>query len=145
MEIILVILVWTLVLYAIHRLAHQIPILQRIHNAHHKTIKKNNTSKWHWSNLFLYNDNWLSTVDLWISDIIPTIGVAIIFDAWWIVFFYYVWAAFFQERLEHNNNINWYPFTCGQWHMNHHNNPKCNYGLFFPVWDKVFKTENAIK
>lgn len=145
MEIILVLLLWTLVLYAMHRLAHQIPVLQKIHNAHHKTIKRANISKWHWSNLFLYNDNWMSTVDLWISDIIPTIFVAIVFNAWWLVGVYYIWAAFFQEHLEHNTKINFYPFTCGQWHMKHHLNPTCNYGLFIPLWDKIFNTEHAVK
>lgn len=144
-DILVLLLVWTLVLYVMHRLAHTIPVLQRLHNAHHKTIKKNNKSKWHWNNLFLYNDNWPSTADLWISDVIPTIVVAAIFNAWWILGIYYIWAAFFQEQLEHNTRINFYPFTFGRWHMMHHTTPTCNYGLFFPLWDKIFRTEHAVK
>lgn len=145
MEALLVFFVWTLLLYLMHVLAHTLPFLKRIHAAHHKTIKFNNSNKWHWNNLLLYNDNWISTVDLWISDIFPTLVVAIVFNAWWVAVVYYVWAAFFQESLEHNMQVNFYPFTCGQWHMRHHQNPKCNYGLFFPIWDKLFRTENAVK
>lgn len=145
MKVILVLSIWTLVLYVIHRLAHRVPVLQKIHNHHHRTIKQHNNSNWHWNNLFLFNDNWPSTIDLWVSEVIPTIIIAAIFNAWWIVGIYYVWAAFFQERLEHNTTVNCYPFTCGKWHMMHHANPNCNYGLFFPYWDKLFKTEHAVK
>ena len=60
---------------------------------------------------------------------------------WWISVFYYVWAAFIQERIEHNSNFDIYPFlTSGQCHLVHHTNPEKNYGLFSPIWDIVFDT-----
>jgi sterol desaturase/sphingolipid hydroxylase (fatty acid hydroxylase superfamily) len=60
---------------------------------------------------------------------------------WWIFVFYYCWAAFIQEIIEHDPEINWYPFTSGRWHLLHHRNFEKNYGLFHPVWDRIFQTE----
>lgn len=139
-SIILYFLAWTLLLYILHRLIHITPILQKVHWDHHKYINLHETS-WHWSNLFLYNDTWLSTLDLWISEVIPTIIFSWLTGQWWIAIFYYVWAAFFQESLEHNKLINWYPFTSGQWHLIHHKHMNKNYGLFIPLWDRLFATE----
>lgn len=133
---------WTLLLYIVHRLMHEIPILRNIHLDHHRYIIKNlgNTS-WHWNNLFLYNDTWISTLDLWITEVVPTLIFSYITGHWWIFAFYYCWAAFIQEIIEHNPKINWYPFTSGRWHLIHHRNFKKNYGLFHPVWDRIFQTE----
>ena len=45
------------------------------------------------------------------------------------------------EIIEHNKKINWYPLlTSGKWHLIHHKNPNCNYGVFFPIWDIIFHT-----
>lgn len=138
---ILVFMVWTLSLYWIHRLAHTIPLLKQVHIEHHRYIRLHNT-KWHWNNLFLVNDNLLSTLDLWISEVIPTIIISYITGHWWITVFYYIWAAFLQENLEHNTNNNYYPFTAGKWHLVHHSNITRNFGLFTPIWDKFFRTES---
>lgn len=145
-EIILHFLSWTFLLYWIHRLGHHTPIVQTFHKDHHgfiSTIIKGNTepNDWHWSNLFLFNDNWNSTVDLWLTEVIPTLLYSWITGVWWISIFYYVWAAFIQERIEHNPNVDIYPWlTSGQWHLMHHKNPDKNYGLFFPIWDILFNT-----
>ena len=143
MIIILEFVSWTLMLYWIHRAVHIVPFLQNLHLDHHKYINHHQTG-WHWSNLFLYNDTWKSTFDLWISEVIPTVVFAAIFNAWWLVGFYYVWAAFFQENLEHNRNNNFYPLTFGKWHMIHHRKMKKNFGLFTPIWDKIFRTEQSV-
>lgn len=137
-EIIVVFLCWTLMLYLIHRLVH-IPYLYGLHKHHHEFISKNGTS-WQWSNLFLFTDDMKSTLDMWVMEIIPTILFCIVFGNWWLLGFYYVWAAFLQDTIEHSN-LNWYPLTSGAWHLKHHENPKMNFGMFHPLWDKVFKTE----
>lgn len=134
---------WTLLLYWIHRVIHITPGLKELHLDHHRYINNNETG-WHWSNLFLFNDTWRSTFDLWVSEVLPTIIFAMVFDAWWLALFYYVWAAFLQENLEHNRNNNFYPLTFGQWHMIHHKKMKKNFGLFIPIWDKIFKTEQSV-
>jgi len=140
-------LLWTLILYVIHRIVHKTPVLNKIHLDHHsyitKRIKEGNLTKWHWSNLFLFNDTWTSTLDLWITEVIPTLIFSLITGQWWISIFYYVWAAFIQESIEHNPNINLYPLTSGRWHLKHHQNPKRNYGLFHPFWDRLFNTETV--
>ena len=90
---------WTLLLYWIHRISHVIPVLRDIHLDHHRFVLNNNTS-WHWSNLFLFNDTWTSTLDLWLSEVIPTLLFSLVTGQWWISVFYYVWAAFIQETFD---------------------------------------------
>lgn len=133
-------ILWTFYLYWLHRLVHQVPVLQQIHAQHHAYINNNDT-KWHWSNLFLFNDDWTCTVDLWITDVIPTIIFSAATGAWWLCAFYYIWAAFIQERVEHNPNVNLYPFLhSGEWHLKHHRQSNKNYAMFIVYWDKLFKT-----
>lgn len=131
-------LLWTLTLYWIHRLGHYLPYVREIHLHHHTYVLKNNVG-WHWSNLFLFNDDWTSTIDLWVTEVIPTLLFSLITGQWWISVFYYVWAAFIQESIEHNSNVNMPILTSGKWHLMHHKN-KVNYGLFTPLWDIVFRT-----
>jgi sterol desaturase/sphingolipid hydroxylase (fatty acid hydroxylase superfamily) len=133
---------WTFVIYWMHRFAHIIPVMTTFHYDHHKYVTTN-TVNWHWSNLLLYNDTFASTVDLWLTEVIPTIIMSLIFG-WWLFVVYYLWAAFVQERIEHNENFNWYPFTSGKWHMIHHTDKKYNYGICFPIWDILFKTSKPI-
>lgn len=137
-----VFILWTFVIYWMHRLAHIIPFIQEYHYDHHKFVTKN-TVDWHWSNLFLYNDTWKSTVDLWITEVVPTVVLSLMFG-WWLFVAYYLWAAFIQERIEHNENFNYYPFTSGKWHMIHHRDKNYNYGIFFPVWDILFQTSKSL-
>lgn len=139
----MVFMLWTFVIYWMHRIAHILPVLQTIHADHHKFVVSNDID-WHWSNLFLYNDTWLSTLDLWITEVIPTIIMSLFFG-WWLFISYYLWAAFIQERIEHNDRFNYYPFTSGKWHMVHHRNANVNYGIFIPLWDRLFGTWQPIK
>lgn len=130
---------WTFLLYWIHRLVHKIKILNKYHFHHHRFINSNSTS-WHVNNLVLFNDDFKSTVDLWITEVIPTVIFSFITGQWWILGFYYVWASIFQENLEHRKNLNLPLLTCGKWHLIHHKAVDKNFGLFFPIWDIVFKT-----
>jgi sterol desaturase/sphingolipid hydroxylase (fatty acid hydroxylase superfamily) len=136
---------WTLVLYWIHRFVHRITFLKKYHLAHHKFINENdfNKSFWQLNNLILYNDNWKSTIDLWLTEVFPTIIFSIITGSWWIFFFYYSWAAFFQEMFEHKKGLSIPVLTCGDWHLEHHKNYKINYGIFFPLWDIFFRTNKS--
>ena len=137
---------WTFFLYWIHRLSHAVPVLTTFHRDHHKFISANvkgnqKPNDWHWSNLFLFNDNWDSTIDLWLTEVIPSLIYSWVTGQWWVIVFYYFWAAFIQERIEHNPKFDVYPFlTSGKSHLVHHRNPEKNYGLFIPLWDKIFGT-----
>ena len=136
---------WLLVLYCIHRIAHKSSFLMKFHGDHHrhinKCIRNNETMRWHWNNLFLINDNVRSTIDLWLTEVLPTLIFSALTQQWWIFCFYYVWAAILQEKLEHNSAINLYPFlTFGSWHLLHHRNPNKNFCLLFPIWDILLRT-----
>jgi sterol desaturase/sphingolipid hydroxylase (fatty acid hydroxylase superfamily) len=134
-------LLWTFVLYWIHRVVHRIPFVNDFHQDHHQYINKNNGTTWHWNNLLLYNDTWKSTADLWITEVVPTLLFSYVTGYWSIFVFYYLWAALVQEVIEHNNKFDWYPFlTSGKWHLVHHRNQRRNFGLFIPLWDILFST-----
>ena len=143
--IVIYFLTWTLLLYMMHRVVHIVPLLSKNHYHHHAFILINGNPGFHWSNLFLFNDDWPSTIDLWITEVIPTILFCWLIDDYSLLLFYWLWAALLQETLEHNENLNVYALTMGQWHMQHHYNSKCNFGLFIPIWDKLFRTEFAGK
>lgn len=144
MTFLLQFLAWTFALYWIHRLAHIIPVVRSFHRDHHIFIR-NNPVSWHWSNLFLYNDTPKSTIDLWLTEVIPTLLIAFLLDAWWIFVFYYLWAALIQESIEHNPKVNLPFLTSGKWHLIHHRNSSKNFGLFFPIWDVIFITNSDVK
>lgn len=136
---------WTFVLYWIHRIGHDIPFVSSFHDDHHQYINENGKAYWHWNNLLLYNDTWKSTIDLWITEVIPTVIFSAITGQWWVFVFYYLWAALIQEAIEHKPDFNWYPFlTSGKWHLEHHADMRINFGLFFPIWDIMFKTYKPI-
>jgi sterol desaturase/sphingolipid hydroxylase (fatty acid hydroxylase superfamily) len=144
-EIIFCFLAWTFMLYWIHRISHQLDFLKSFHIDHHRFVIKQldnnfNLLNWHWNNLLLFNDNWNSTIDLWLTEVLPTIVFSILIGQYWILFFYYIWAAFLQESIEHNPRFNLFLFTSGKWHLLHHRHWNKNYGLFFPIWDIVFST-----
>ena len=132
--------VWTFMLYWIHRAAHITPIVKLYHFNHHKVIDTN-TIKWNWNNLLLYNDTMESTIDLWLTEVIPTCILSYLTGQWWLIIFYYLWASLIQERIEHNKNFDIPILTSGKWHLTHHNSGNYNFGIFTPMWDKIFKTE----
>lgn len=133
-------LIWTLMIYVNHRLAHILPFYN-LHDEHHRLVANGIEYQPNWKNYFLYLDNWKVTVDNWIIEVIPTLIFSYLTGYWIFSIGHYIWTAFMQEYLEHNRYIDLYPLTTGKWHMNHHIEKNCNYGLFIPIWDKVFGTE----
>jgi sterol desaturase/sphingolipid hydroxylase (fatty acid hydroxylase superfamily) len=133
-------LVWNFIIYWMHRWAHNVPIMMRLHREHHKFIRENSVH-WHWNNVLLFNDNWPSTFDFWVTEVIPTLLFAWITGQWWLLIAYYVYSALILERFEHNPNFTAYPwYVSGKWHVLHHTHYPCNYGIIIPFWDWVFKT-----
>jgi sterol desaturase/sphingolipid hydroxylase (fatty acid hydroxylase superfamily) len=146
LEIIFYFLAWTLLIYWMHRLAHQyqIPLLSRFHREHHKFVA-NNKITWKFNNIFLFNDNWSSTVDFWLTEVIPTAIFVLITEQYWLGIIFYFYAAFIQEWVEHNENFSGYPlYTSGKWHLLHHTKYPCNFGILTPLWDFVFGTARKI-
>ena len=139
-EFVLLFLLWTLMIYDNHRFAHVLPFYH-LHDEHHRLVSIDAESEPEWKNWFLYLDNWKVTVDNWIIEVIPTLIFSYVTGYWIFSIFHYFWTAFLQEHLEHNTKLDLYPFTSGKWHMNHHTESNCNYGLLIPIWDKLFRTE----
>jgi len=139
-EFVILFFLWTLLIYCNHRLAHILPFY-RLHDEHHKLVSENAEPGPNWKNYFLYLDNWKVTTDTWLIEVIPTLIFSYVTGYWIFSLLHYIWTAFLQERLEHNINLDLYPFTSGKWHMNHHTIYNCNYGLFIPIWDRLFGTE----
>ena len=137
----IIFLLWTLLIYWMHRLAHALPAMNRFHMDHHKPVSYTPITGLHWKNAFLWFDTFESTADQWLTEVIPTILFAWFTGHWWIAVFYYVWAAFIQEAIEHNPKFDFYPYiTSGKWHLIHHEHPDKNYGVFLPIWDMMFGT-----
>ena len=141
-EYISIFLLWTFCLYWIHRGLHSTPYLKKIHHDHHRIILQK-IPNWHWNNLLLFNDTWLSTLDLWITEVIPTVILSWITGHWWLIVFYYIWAAFIQETIEHDPKFDIPILVSGKKHLIHHKNSTKNYGLFFLLWDKIFGSYQA--
>jgi sterol desaturase/sphingolipid hydroxylase (fatty acid hydroxylase superfamily) len=131
-------------LYWVHRIGHKIPYIKEWHWDHHVYIIKHGSPTWHWNNLFLFNDTWLSTLEMYVLEVIPTLLFSWATGQWWIFIFYYVWAAGPQVTLEHHKNIDVPLLTTGKWHLIHHRRPNKNYGLFFPIWDILFGTYKRV-
>jgi sterol desaturase/sphingolipid hydroxylase (fatty acid hydroxylase superfamily) len=119
--------------------------MRKYHSDHHKQVTQQTITGLHWKNAFLWFDNWKSTVDQWLTEVVPTLIISAITGHWWLFAFYYIWAAFIQEAIEHNPKINLYPFiTSGKWHLIHHEDPTKNYGVFLPIWDLAFGTKKKL-
>jgi sterol desaturase/sphingolipid hydroxylase (fatty acid hydroxylase superfamily) len=88
----------------------------------------------------------LEQLDLWITEVIPTVIFSWITGHWWLSVFYYLWAALIQEVVEHNPKFDVFPLlTSGRWHLVHHKDSTRNYGLFLPIWDIMFGTYKSHK
>lgn len=142
MKTLLMFLLLTFVFYVIHRLLHSFRCLSYFHRDHHLNVS-NNSVRWRWNNLLLWNDTFKSTVDLWITEVIPTMLICWVFDSWTLLFLYWAWGAIVQEAVEHNKLFNLPILTSGVWHMIHHSDSRVNYGVFIPVWDMLFRTHCA--
>jgi sterol desaturase/sphingolipid hydroxylase (fatty acid hydroxylase superfamily) len=129
-------------IYWLHRIFHSVPYLSNLHQIHHNHVtNETGTLRWDWKNIFIWVDDWRGTLDQWIMEVIPTIIFCWVFNQWWLLAFYWFWSAFIQERIEHNSNIDYYPIlTSGKWHLIHHKDETKNFGVFFPIWDIIFKT-----
>lgn len=136
---------WTFILYWIHRFSHRhLTPLSNIHWEHHKCVQTQQL-KWIWPMIFLWQENFKSTLDLLYTEGIPTLLFCAITNQWWILIWWYIWSAFIQERIEHNPNFDFFLLSAGKTHLEHHRNPNYNYSLFFPIWDIIFKTYKSHK
>lgn len=147
-----VILLWTLVMYWIHRLAHihhpKNPFWQ-LHRAHHAVAYLSAPSKSTWprlGQLVFWLGSWRATLDVIVTMTIPAILIAILIPRYgiFLLAFHYIYELFFSEyALDHNPKIKGFIthiFAWGDFHLLHHMTPRKNYSLIITLWDRVFQT-----
>lgn len=142
LEFLLLLLLWTMMIYWTHRLAHRLPCLWRFHSAHH-AVEYKGEYEFSWWNLVGWFNDWKSTIDQWLTEIIPTTLFVLVFpQAWPILVIYYVDGFVLAEGLtDHNPRIDIPALSMGKYHLRHHADMSGNYDLYFRLWDKVFGTQ----
>ena len=135
-------IIWTLVMYLMHRAAHDIPALWYFHRWHHMVTYQGEWEFSWWNLVFWFND-WYSTVDQWIMEIIPTALFIYIFpETWPFGVYYYLDGVCLSEGItDHNPRICMPILSMGRYHLRHHANLGVNYDQFTHLWDWVFGTQ----
>ncbi len=131
---------WTLILYWTHRAAHRLEFLWRFHSAHHET-HYDGSFEFSWWNLIGWFNDWRSTLDQWIVEIIPTaIFIAVFPAAWPLAVLYFVDNALAEGITDHNPRIRVPGLAMGRYHLVHHEDHGANLDVYTPFWDRVFGT-----
>jgi sterol desaturase/sphingolipid hydroxylase (fatty acid hydroxylase superfamily) len=141
-------LLWMLIAYWIHRIAH-IPhkynFLFKIHLAHHKyEYGKPSWPRWH--EYFLWYGDLRSSLDVWITLTFPAMVITLIDPRHGIILLIinYIYEVFLGgDVLDHNPKIRGRItkiFAWGQFHLTHHRNVRKNYSFYITLWDHIFRT-----
>jgi sterol desaturase/sphingolipid hydroxylase (fatty acid hydroxylase superfamily) len=146
----LVLILWTLLVYALHYIAHQrfkYNVFNYLHRFHHQVDYQNDGgSKFQWKFLYWNFGDIRITLDLFVMITLPLLLLTFFFFQQGIVLLilHYVDEVFLSERvLDHNPNVKgrfnkfW---VWGEYHLKHHENPKKNLSFIFTFWDKLFGT-----
>ena len=145
-------LLWTFVIYCLHRLSHihhPANPLWRIHVAHHKIPYLHSEQRQRWPSLgqyFFWLGDWKTSLDVFLVMTVPLIIISIIWPQYGIplLVFHYLYEVFLSESvLDHNPHVKgritrW--FAWGDFHLHHHIDMKSNYGLMITLWDRLFGT-----
>ena len=128
-------------IYTMHRAAHQVPILWYLHRGHHK-VQYRGDWEFSWWNLLGWFNDWRSTLDQWIIEVIPTGLLVVIFpESWPIAVYYYIDGFVLAEGItDHNPRICIPGLAMGRYHLRHHANLKVNFDQFTHFWDWIFGT-----
>jgi sterol desaturase/sphingolipid hydroxylase (fatty acid hydroxylase superfamily) len=145
-------LVWTLIMYGMHRLSHanhRRNPLWWIHTAHHRIpyLSRPPVSRLPvWPQFVLWLGNWRASLDVLISMTLPLVLIALLVPQYGVplLVLHYFYEIFCSEYLlDHNPRIRgWITrvFAWGDYHLHHHAHPRRNFGLLITLWDRVFKT-----
>ncbi len=148
MKIIFAFLLWTFWMYWIHRFVHsgKIRFLKKNHAAHHAINYFKENQKFDPLTLCFWFGNWRASLDVLVSMTLPLLIIVLLIggNSWYLLLFHYFYEALLSEYiLDHNKHIKGRltkVFAWGEFHLKHHQNVKCNYGLLVCVWDYIFKT-----
>lgn len=149
-KLVVVFLLWTFVVYFLHRLSHikrKYNFLYHLHKVHHQINYQNGGSEFKIKFLFLNFGDIRLTLDIIVMLTIPLLCLTYFFPQQGVALLVYHYCAevFFSERMvDHNPNFKGVStkfFAWGEYHLKHHKNPKVNYSFIITLWDKVFRTE----
>jgi sterol desaturase/sphingolipid hydroxylase (fatty acid hydroxylase superfamily) len=155
LQLLVALLAWLGLAYAIHRLAHwALPGNQLYlwHRAHHTLyyMQTGRQRSFHYSNLLFFFGSIQESLDIWITLTLPLLLVTVVWPKQGLVLliFHYLYEIFLSDsRLDHNpcigGSITEF-FAWGTYHIGHHSNPSTNFGLILTFWDRIFKTSNFI-
>ena len=147
-------MLWTLAEYSMHRLmhySHPWNPLYRLHRPHHLTPMSALTDKKNrWPKLtyfFFYFENTHETLEILLGETIPALCIYY-YDpecGTLLLIFHYIYEILATDSLlEHNADISarWIInyAAVGQFHLEHHRIPSCNYGFTITLWDHIFGT-----
>ncbi|WP_343564317.1 sterol desaturase family protein [Kiloniella sp. b19] len=137
-------LVFTFVTYWTHRIAHCWKPLWYLHEAHHSVPYK---GEYEFSLLNLvgwYND-WRSTLDVWVTEVLPMAGLVLLWPATWpLAVLFYIDNVLSEGLTDHNPRINIPGLAMGKYHIEHHKDMSVNFDGYFRLWDKVFGTQRNV-
>lgn len=143
-------LLWTLLVYLMHRLAHwrsKYNFLYQIHLTHHKVDYLNPVNRsFKWFYLLFYFGGLYETLDVILILTLPALIVYFINPntGIYLLVFHYMYEVFLSEGfLDHNPNVTGSItryLSWGKYHLGHHRNWKKNYSLMITLWDYIFGT-----
>lgn len=135
---------WTFIAYWTHRAAHAFDFLWKFHREHHVVVYEGKF-EFSWWNLVGWVNDWKSTLDDWLTEIIP-LGLYIwIFPAAWpVVIYYYIDSSLSEGILDHNPRIDVPGLAMGRYHLAHHDDMRVNFDNYTRLWDWVFGTRNKL-
>jgi len=128
--------VWTLVEYALHRVAlHRMPVFSPLHALHHRApLEFIGTATW------VSVPVWCATilVPLWALlgiNIAMGITIGVMLGYWWYGIVHHI-----IHHRAHEKSVAYFK-SLRAWHMRHHHSPKLgNFGVTTRMWDHVFGT-----
>jgi len=153
-RLLLVVCIWTLVYYFLHRVAHirhKRNWLHKLHIIHHRTDYRNGGSRFRPGFLLFYFGDIRATLDTLLMMTIPLVVITAFFpdQGIWVILWHYINEVFLAERiLEHNPRLEGRLtriFAWGTFHLKHHKNPRTNFGLLTTFWDNIFNTAHREK
>ena len=130
------VVVWTLLEYALHRVAlHRMPVFSPLHALHHRApLELIGTASW------VSVPVWCATilVPLWTIlglNIATGITIGVMLGYWWYGIVHHI-----IHHRAHEKSVAYFK-RLRAWHMRHHHSPKRgNFGVTTPMWDYVFGT-----
>lgn len=137
-DLLLLVVAMDFFMFCFHYLAHKLKWLNPIHKLHHTHFDTNVYS------LFVLHP--IETIGfgliwLFLITVIPfncsSIIIYLILNLLYGIFGH-LKKDLFPSFWHHNPLTKWISTT--QFHNNHHKNESHNYGFYFTIWDKIFKT-----